>query len=180
MLLEEWSKFKGWTILEFFLANDAKIHLKGLARKLKVSPRTAQIYLKLYKHEGILQSESIGNMILYSISDTFITREFKKAYFLMSVKKHISTFLNDNKGLTSLVLYGSHAGGRYDNKSDIDFLAISQRKPLDLKALKEMESKSGKEVRIEVYSVGEWRKMEKSDFYISVLKNNVLLYGAEI
>ena len=180
MLIKEWNKFKGWSILEFFLTNDTKIHLKGLARNLQISPRTAQIYLKLYEKEGILQSEAVGNMILYSIADNFMTRDLKRAHFLLSIKNFVSAFLKDNEGIVSLVLYGSHAGGRYDSKSDIDLLAISQRKALDLGALKVMEGKLGKEVKIEVYSIGEWRKMEKSDFYISIIKDNVLLYGAQL
>ncbi|MDE1828680.1 MAG: hypothetical protein KGH65_05975, partial [Candidatus Micrarchaeota archaeon] len=60
MLIKEWDKFKGWSVLEFFLTNYSKIHLKGLARKLGISPRTAQIYLGLYEKEGILQSERVG------------------------------------------------------------------------------------------------------------------------
>lgn len=182
MLLESWRKFKGWKVIEFFLKEQEKIHVKGLARRLKISPRTAQTYLKIYYNEGILEKEAIGNMLFYRLNNTFVTLELKKAYFLMLIHNDIENFIKDNPNISSLILYGSHADGSYDKSSDVDLLIISQTKKLDNKNLRSLEEKVGKEVTTETFSIGETRKMsrEGNNFYLSVLKNNVLLYGSRL
>lgn len=181
-MLKEWRKFKGWEVLEFFLKENGKIHLKALSRKLKISPRTAQLYLQLYEKKGILRKEKVGNMFLYSLNRNPLTLEFRKLYFLLQTYPHIKKFIKENPEINSLVLYGSHASGEYDNKSDIDLLVISQKKKIDLSSLKILEKRFRKEVKVQVFSVGEWRKLtgENDLFVISVLKNHVLLYGAEL
>lgn len=179
-MIKEWRKFKGWSVLEFFLQKGEKIHLKGLARRLNISPRTAQTYLYLYEKEGILYSENIGNIKLYGLTDNFITKELKRAYMLFIIKDTADSFIQNNKTMTSLAIYGSCADGSSDNKSDIDLIAISQKKDVDIKPLKQLESKINREVKIEIFSIGEWRKLEKTDFYISVIRNNILIHGASL
>lgn len=165
--------------MEYFLWNGGKIHIKGLARQLKLSPNTAQIYLQLYEKEGLLTKEKVGNVILYGLSGNIVVAEFKKTYILLRLNKHIKAFLNDNKLISSLILYGSSAKGEYDKNSDIDLLVISQSKSIELKSIHSIEAELGREVKIEVLSLGEWRKLaDKGDaFYLSVIKNSIALYG---
>ena len=118
MILDEWQKFKGWVVLEFFLSRQKKIHLKGLAKELKISPRTAQVYLRLYEKGGVLEMEEVGNLKLYSLVDSPLTRELRRAYLMLKVATPIKAFANDNKSVTSIVLYGSSARGEYDSSSE--------------------------------------------------------------
>lgn len=180
MLLEEWRKFKGWAVLEFFLSEQRKIHLKGLAKELKISPRTAQTYLQLYEKEGILLRENIGNLTLYSLINNTVTYELRRAYILLRIRPYMAEFVTDNPTITSLLLYGSTARGDYDKSSDIDLLVISGTKSPNLKQIKAAEAEIGKELKLEILTLGELRKLaEKKDkFYLSVLKNNIVLYGA--
>jgi predicted nucleotidyltransferase len=180
MLLDEWQKFKGWSVLAFFLSEQRKIHLKGLAKELKISPRTAQTYLQLYEKEGILLKDIVGNLTLYSLVNSPLTCELKKTYLLLKIKRDIDGFVMDNKSITSLIMYGSAARGNYDKNSDIDVLVISSIKSLNLKHIKMAEQAIGMEIKIEILTFGELRRLaEKQDpFYLSVLKNNMLLYGA--
>ncbi|HUB92581.1 MAG TPA: nucleotidyltransferase domain-containing protein [Candidatus Saccharimonadales bacterium] len=182
MLFDEWRKFKGWIVLEFFLAKDERIHLKGLSRRLKISPQTAQIYLGAYEQDQILEKEKLGNMTLYKLATNFKTMELKRLYFLLMIEKYINSFIRDNSEITSLVLYGSHADGSYDKSSDIDVLIVSQEKKLELRSLRLLEEKIGKEVKTETFSIGEIRAMagKQSNFYLSLLRNNILLYGAKL
>ncbi len=182
MLLSTWRKFKGWAVLEFFLEHDVDIHLKGLARRLRISPGTAELYLKLYENEGILQNERVGNVFLYRLNANFTTMELKRAYAILKFGKYFSGFLKNNVNIASFVLYGSYAEGSYDTNSDLDLLVISQNKDLDTSYLKKLETDVGKEVKIEVFSPGEWRAMERrqNNFYNSVIKSSVLLHGARI
>jgi predicted nucleotidyltransferase len=182
MLLTEWQKFKGWAVLQFFLAKGERIHLKGLSRELKISPQTAQFYLRLYEQDQILEKEKIGNMALYKLATNFKTMELKRLYFLLIIEKYINSFVKENPEITSLLLYGSHADGTYDKNSDIDLLIISQNKNLNLGKLKSMEINLGKEVKTEVFSLGALRQLanKQNNFYNSVIRNNISLYGAKL
>jgi len=181
MIIEEWRKFRGWLVLEFFLKTGKEVHVKKLARELKISPQTASYYLKFYKKVGILKERKEGNLLLYSLANSPLIRYLKIFYILDVLHPFVLNFFRENE-ITSLALYGSHASGVYDKNSDIDLLVISQQKSLKLDELKKLEREVGKEVRIQVFSIGEWRRLrrKKDKFALSVLKNYILLYGAEI
>lgn len=181
MLIEKWRKFRGWKVLEFFLKTEKEIHVKKLARELKISPQTASYYLKFYKKVGILKERKEANLLLYSLLDNVLTRQLKIFYILDQIYPFILKFANKNN-LTSIALYGSHASGTYDKSSDIDLLIISQQKTLNLDELKNLERKIRKEVKIQVFSLGEWRNLKRkgNSFVESVLSKHILLYGAEI
>ena len=180
MLLDEWGKFKGWAVLEFFLRSQARIHLKGLAKELKISPRTAQVYLKLYEKEGILSKENVGNLTIYSIVDNPFTRELRRAYMVLKLKPYVDGFVAANPTVTTVALYGSAARGDYDSSSDVDMLIVSSNKSLKLEQIHLAESALGMEIGLEIYNLGEIRRLaEKGNkFYLSIERNNVLLYGA--
>lgn len=182
MLLSEWQKFKGWTVLEFFLRENRKIHLKALSRELKISPRTAQTYLNLYAKEQILEREQVGNILLYSLAHNYLALEFKRLYFSILIRPHIIDLIQKNKDISSLILYGSHATGEYDAHSDVDMIALSQAKEINLGPVKVLENSLGKEVKIEVIKFSKWKELEgKGDsFYNSVMKDHILLFGAHI
>ena len=182
MLLDVWRGFKGWSVIEFFLKEDKRIHVKGLSRELKVSPRTAQVYLQLYEKLGLLKSERVGNLKLYGLVSNSLTHELKRLYFIALIMPHIEKFVKSNGSISTLVLYGSYATGEYDKSSDVDILAISSKKELNLDAAKALETRLGKEVKIEVFNFAEWRQLEvkKDLFYYSVIKNHILLHGAKI
>ncbi len=181
MIIEEWRKFRGWKLLEFFLKTGNEIHLKEIARKLKISPQTANYYLKFYSKAGILRERKKANLLLYSLLDNALTRQLKVFYILDTIYPFILKFDNENN-VTSIILYGSHALGTYDESSDIDLLIICQQKKLGLTELKKIERKTGKEVKIQIFTLGEWRNLKRKNdkFVQSLLSKYILLYGAEI
>ncbi len=181
MIIEEWRKFRGWKVLEFFLKTGREIHVKKLARELTISPQTATYYLKFYKEANVLKERKEANLLLYSLEDNALTRQLKIFYVLDQIYPFILKFASKNN-ITSIALYGSHASGTFDENSDIDLLLIAQKKTLDLSELKKLERKMGKEVKIQVFSLGEWRNLKRkaNAFVQSVLSKHILLYGAEI
>lgn len=178
----DWQKFKGWKVLEFFLENDEKIHVNGLAKRLKISPGTAQLYLTEYEKQGILEKEKIANIVAYSLKDSALSRELKKTFFISKISVLIEEFLKENPGISKLALFGSHAKGTFDKKSDIDLLAISQDKKLELGALKKMEKNLEKEAKIQAFTFAEWKGLlkKKDSFALAVVKNNVTLFGGQL
>jgi len=155
--------------------------VKKLARELNISPQTAMHYLKFYKNANVLKERREANLLLYSLEDNALTRQLKIFYILDRIYPFVLKFAGKNN-ITSIVLYGSHASGTFDENSDIDLLLIAQKKTLNLDELKKLEMGMGKEVKIQVFSLGEWRNLKRkaNPFVRSVLSKHILLYGAEI
>ena len=181
MITEEWKKFKGWYVLEYFLKTQKEVYVKELSRILNVSPGTANYYLRFYRNKGILNERKKGNLLLYSLTDNVLTRQLKIFYILDRMYPFVLEFFKQNS-ITSIILYGSAASGIYDIHSDVDILIISQQKELNLQIIKDLEEKLNREVKIHVFSLGEWRRLKKkrNKFALSVLNNHILLKGAEI
>ncbi len=86
-MLSEWRKFKGWCVLEFFLSKpENKIHIKRLARELNISPQTSNRYLRLYEAEGLLISETAGNVVQFYLDNEHpLVKDLKRLYFDMQL-----------------------------------------------------------------------------------------------
>ncbi|HIE41410.1 MAG TPA: nucleotidyltransferase domain-containing protein [Candidatus Aenigmarchaeota archaeon] len=182
MILKEWRKYKGWQILEYFLDKNERIHVKGLAKKLRISPRTSQIYLNFYEQVGILERNKVGNIIQYNLKLTPLTLELRRLYFLLKFFPEVRKIVEKNPDIITIALYGSHASGDFDKTSDVDLLIISQNKKLNLEPIKKIESLLKKEIKLQIFSLGEWKKKIKNKdlFSFSVLRNHIILYGAEL
>jgi len=185
-MLSEWNKFSGWKVLSFFLKNpNTKIHIKGLARELKISSKTAKDYCDLYKKSGILNREKIANSIVFYLNNiSVIVKELKKLWFLLLLqeRKVIEEFIKDNEGIISVAVYGGYASGEYSNESDIDILVITQKEKINLSKLSEFGEVIGKEVNVTKFKLGEWREIlkKKDSFAQSILNNHVVLWGGEL
>ncbi|MFH1224612.1 MAG: nucleotidyltransferase domain-containing protein [Candidatus Diapherotrites archaeon] len=178
-MFSNWKRFKGWLVLEFFLENGTRIHVNGLAKKLKISPGTAQTYLTEYERQGMLEREKTANTMGYRLRESPLSLELRKALFISKIGNFAAEFLKENPHTAKLALYGSHAKGTYDMKSDIDLIAISQDKKPGLKALQRLEEKTGKEAAIQVFTLAEWKRLlEKNDhFAFAVIGNSIMLAG---
>jgi hypothetical protein len=184
-MLQEFRKFKGWVVLEFFLTHPStEIHLKGLVRTLSISPLTALTYLKTLKKDKILREEKIGNMTIFSLNnELYLVKALKRAHFLLTLNElgFPDVFLKENTSVISFALYGSCADGDYDEKSDIDFLVI-KRGSVNKSTFRRVEERTKRDVLVTCMSPAEWRKKaeEKDPFYLNVAKNHLLLYGADL
>ena len=185
-MLNEWKKFRGWIVLEFFLKNPYSIiHIKGLARELKVSPRTVEIYFREYEKSDLLIEERVANICQFFLNnDNPISQELKKIWFLLVLQEtnFIDDFINKNPYISTLALYGGYSSGEFSEDSDIDLLIITQQRKLDLKSIQIIEKTFNKHVEVVALTIGKWREMVKKEdkFSLSVLKNNVVLFGAKI
>jgi len=184
-VISEFRKFKGWVLLEFFLSHPStKIHFREVVRRLGLSPRTAQVYLRAFEKDRILLAEEIGNLrIFYLNNELPLVRELKKANLLLTLNelRFLDRFLEGNQGTVSLAVYGSYADGTNDEKSDMDFLVI-KRGALDESPFKEIERRVKKDVTVMCMEPAEWnaRAKERDPFYINVVRKHILLYGADL
>lgn len=186
-MLKEWAQFSGFKILSYFLNYpNSSIYINDLARKISVSPSSVLKYCNSYYKEGILFREKKANAIFFSLNNNSVfVKSFKKSHFLGLIlnSSEFSTFIEkNNSNLVSLILYGSYSSGNYSEDSDIDLLVIYNSDKIDFSNLLKLEKTFKKEINITKMSLTNWiDKINKKDnFAISILKNNVNLWGADI
>ena len=185
MIVKAWEKFAGWKVVEHFLAMpNGSIHIKGLSKKLKISPNTAQTYMNLYEKSGVLKSENIANSRQFALNnEDFLATEMKKMWLLMQLKeiRFADKMTQKNPAMSTMALFGAFAKGNFTDHSDIDILVVSQSGIND-SPIKELEKKLGRQADLTKLSPAKWRQMTKSQnkFALSVMKNHVVLWGSEL
>jgi len=183
-MLREFRKFKGFATLEFFITHPStKVHFKETVRLLGVSPRTAQVYLRMLRNDDILKEEKIGNLTIFSLNnESPSVKALKRAHFLLMLNELRLTdaLLEKNPAVISFALYGSYADGSYDERSDIDFLIVQRRGEVDKSPFRKIGELTGKTVLVTCMTAAEWRKRAegRDPFYLNVIRNHVLLHGA--
>ncbi len=184
-MIELFRQYVKWKILAHFLANPTTgFHIKQLARLLNVSPASVSGAVKSFEMEGLLSKEEKGLAHIYMLnSDNSVVAPLKKAYGIafVLVSKPKEKFLEIDPNIISLAIFGSYADGSFDEKSDIDFLIVTQtKKGSFVAALKRLDDELQKEVSMSVFKLSEWRTMAKKDdaFYKRIVENHILLHGS--
>lgn len=157
-----------------------KYSIRGLAKTAGIGVGTAKSCLDWLKAKEIVNLEIIGKTHQYSLNlNNFMTRYMKILISLNELAEAgIAKELAEKwPSILSIVLYGSVANGKDDQKSDVDLLIIS-RKEMILKPLN-AERKISREVTFMAYTLAEWRKKAKEDkvFYERVIVEGIPLYG---
>jgi len=181
-MLKNFRKFVGFKVLEYFLKYPTeKTYLKELAKKLEISPRSVKIYCDLFVQNGIIKREIKGNMHLFSTNnDNFYVREMKRAYITFVLKEMDIEHISQNA--VSIALYGSYASGKYDEKSDLDILILGEEQNVEREKIIDIMKKINKEIQLTVIPALKWEKMKKEhdSFVESILRNNILIKGADL
>ncbi len=180
-MLHVFRKYAAFRILEYFFNHPTQeIHLKELARKLKMSSRSVKIYCDEFEKEGIILCKRKGNLRLFLLNnENYVVREMKRAYIVTLLKEWNIDKLSENA--ISIVIYGSHASGEYDEKSDLDILVIGNKNEVNRELLTKISEKIGKEVQLTVFPLHKWESIKGKDaFAKSVLRNHILIRGAPL
>lgn len=186
-MIELFTTYTKWKILSYFLANpNTSVHVKELSRILNVSSSSVSVATKAFAKEEFLTREEKGIACYYSLnSDNCLVSPLKMAYglsFLLS-SNPTKKFLDVDKNIISLAVFGSYANGSFDEKSDMDILIITPtNKEKLIDAAKRMEDELAKEVSLSVFKLSEWllNAKKKDAFYKKIVENHILLYGSEL
>lgn len=186
-MMELFRNHVDWRILSFFLENPTRsFYVKELSRKLRVSPSSVSKTVKLLRRDKVLVMERKGLAHLYRLNEELPSiKILKSAYALIKLKdcKLVDRFLEADNSLISLALYGSYAAGTHDEQSDLDLLAITQKKKSVFHGpIRKLEKKLGVEISLSAFTLAQWRSLAKSKdlFYRSVVDEHVLLYGGAL
>jgi len=128
-MLESFNKYIDLKVLGFFLANPkTSINVNELARQLKVSPTSVNHAAKLFHDKGYLTKDEKGLAHYYRLDlSNPVVISLKKAYGIDLILSSgpQEAFINADENIISLALYGSYAGGDYEEDSDVDFLVVT-------------------------------------------------------
>ncbi|MEW6329698.1 MAG: nucleotidyltransferase domain-containing protein [Candidatus Micrarchaeota archaeon] len=174
--------FSGVRVLGWFLKHPTRrIHFKDLCRELGLGPLTVKTYCEEFVGRGWLREERSANLrIFYLDNESYVVKAMKRACILEMMHKERFDALADDT-IISLALYGSHASGEYDEKSDLDVVVVGRREQVRFEHAEKLEKKLGRRIQITVFSLERWeRNRNKDPFMLSVLKSHVLLKGAPL
>jgi len=174
--------FSGLRVLAWFLENPTRrIHFKGLCRELGLGPLTVKTYCEGFLKRGWILEERGANLRVFFLNnEDFVVKAVKRAHFLARLKDERAGLLADDSAV-SLALYGSHASGEFDEKSDVDMLVIGHREHVGHSTLKRLEKRLKRQIQLTVLPLEKWEKNKTRDpFMLSVLKNHVVLKGAPL
>ena len=182
-MIELFDKYASWKILRYFTLHPLKeVYVKEIAKKLSLSPGICSKTLRELLKLQILEKRNLGQEHYYKLADNYITNELKRFIGLSLIHETglVEKITEAFDKPTSIVLYGSYATGEFNEKSDIDILVIASGK--QKLHLHNAEEAIGKEINIEVFSIGKWLKLKKENdsFYTTVMKDHILLYGSEL
>lgn len=185
MYIEEmFNKYRDWKILKIFLDNpDRSFYTKEISRNTGIGSGTVNMFLKNIHKDNILTKEIIGNVHLYSLNnDSELVKQLKIFNTLIEFKKInlIEKFKKENNNIISLILYGSHANGENDSKSDIDLLILANKKKQFTDIVQKLEKKTKKTISTLMLTITDWQNLKEKDkiFYESILQNHIVLYGS--
>lgn len=189
-MIELFEKYVDLKVLGLFLANpNTPYHVKGVSRKLGVSPASVSSALRYFETNGYLIKEEKGLAHIYHANaDHPVMASLKKAYGIALIQSAgpVEAFLRADPNIVAFALYGPYADGTFDEHSDIEFIAVApsaidkfsnQRKYSDVR--KTIEEKLGRPVSIFVATLSIWSTMKSTGdpMYGRIMRSHVLIYG---
>ena len=181
---EMFEKYRDWKLLKIFLNNpDHPFYTKEISRNTGIGSGTVNNFLKNIHKDNILTKEIVGNVHLYNLNnESEIVKQIKILNTIINLKKInlIEEFIKNDNSILSIILYGSHANGEYDSKSDIDLLILTNKKNQFSNTIQKLENKIKKIISPQIFTISDWQKIKEKDiiFYESIIRNHIVLYGS--
>ena len=180
-MIKEFKKYAGVKVLSYFLENPStEVHIKELARILKISPSTSKRFCDLFTKESILLSKKKSNSIFFSLNnEESYVKELKRMYAVTLLSKNFNL---KKEGIFNVSVYGSYASGDYSNNSDVDLIVISRAKNFDEAFISLFQKKIKKEVNVTKRTLSEWSQLkdDRDSFAEEILRNNFSLFGGKL
>ncbi|NOQ37349.1 hypothetical protein GQ472_00545 [archaeon] len=164
---------------------DKEYYIREVEKLLSVSSRTALVTLAKLEKKGILKSKTKGNVKIYSIKKSTISREF----FLLAEQYKRIQFLEENHLIKEVlekadefmqgivIVFGSFAKGIQKDDSDLDLFIVGK---FDEDRIKEIGKKYGVDINIKSYPMKIFEKEIHDDILLKeVTGNHILIKDTE-
>jgi predicted nucleotidyltransferase len=148
------------------------IHIREIARKLKISPETARKTLSRLKKQGIVEERKQANTLQFRarLENEIYKRE--KMIFNLHIiyDSGIVNLLSNYYHPKTIVLFGSYARGEDTSTSDIDIGVITNNKKRP--NLRIFEKKLSRRIELSLFT----RKEVSNEFFTNII-NGIVLKG---
>ncbi len=150
-----------WKILKLFYENNnIPLHLREIARKVKLNESTVSSHLNNLVKERILKAETEANLKKFYINKNKIPEIFplfdsEKIESLPLLRRDaIKIYIKKlEKKPLLLIVFGSTAKGTYRKDSDLDILAVFPEKNNDKEIIDYVNSQTG--IKIQTFKMNE-------------------------
>jgi predicted nucleotidyltransferase/predicted transcriptional regulator len=163
----------------FFLNPEESLYVNELARKLGLDKRNLVRKIRELEKEGLLKSETRGNLKLYSINKRYPLFGEVRNIFLKTagLEDRLKKILKDIPGIKKALIYGSYARNKMSSHSDIDLLVVGSHKMIPLqKQLNILQKELDREINTVNMDENEFakRRRDKDPFILGILKRKHL------
>jgi predicted nucleotidyltransferase/predicted transcriptional regulator len=173
-------------ILQLLLENTGQqFTIKKIAESLKINYRIAHERVNVLEWEGLLKVKKAGNARLCEFSYTFNSKvylaEYNRREALFRKDKNFAVLrqrLAELNFVFVVLVFGSHAKGTANKRSDIDLLTIGGNE----KEIRSALSLLPENIHLTALSYDDFVRMAKSKEFTVVseaMKNNIIIMGIE-
>jgi len=166
--------------LMYFIKNPYdEIYLREYARKLNISPNSAQRFLAKFLKYDFIKDFRRGNLRYFKADmDSRVFKQTKIIYSLFSIQESGFVGYFEEAGVSHLVLFGSVAKGEDDEKSDIDIVVIGGGEGME-RSLRNFEKKLDREINFHHFTWPKWKETRTKNkaFYQDVISQGIALIG---
>ena len=175
------SKIRQKILTRFFADESRKFYINEMARLVHTSQGTCRRELNRLADAGFLQSSRIGNLLYYEIDkNSPFYNEFRAiVQKTIGIEGMIGSRLKGLKGITFAFIFGSYVKDEFKPESDIDIAIIGTiSEDRIIKAFREIERSTGREINYNIYSLREFKNKIKTDSFMkNVIKKYIIVAG---
>ena len=145
------SRVRDRILLEFFAKPGTSAHVREMARRVKASAPTVGAELAELARLGVLQTNTVGRSLVYSINERSPLLGELRALVqkTIGVEGLIAKAIEGLPGVDAAYIFGSHAAGTDTAQSDVDLLVIGHPNRVALsEKLAPVERTIGRDVNV--------------------------------
>ena len=122
------SRVRDRILLEFFAKPGTSAHVREMARRVKASAPTVGTELAELARLGVLQTQTVGRSLVYSINERSPLLGEIRALVqkTIGIEGLLAKALQDLAGVEAAYIFGSYAAGSDRAGSDVDLLVIGR------------------------------------------------------
>jgi DNA-binding Lrp family transcriptional regulator len=165
---------KALVLEQFVLERDIRKYGRDIAKRLKLNQKTVSNILNELEKENILKYSREGKKLNSNIKDIIKLVEVDRKIRFLDKNYKLRDLFNklEERASGMILIFGSYASGKSNDKSDLDIFLIGSIK--DVKDLEELYN-----IKINIVKSTK-DKFNKNEVFIKeIIKNHIILKGVE-
>src|SRR3989442_1976019 len=159
------SRVRDRILREFFAKPGTSAHVREMARRVKASAPTVGAELAALARLGVLQTQTVGRSLVYSINERSPLLGEIRALVqkTIGIEGLLAKAFEGLAGVEAAYIFGSHAAGTDTARSDIDLLIIGRPNRVALsEKLGPVERAIGRDVNVVTKTEAQVRERRRS------------------